>query len=261
MEKNSNNLTQMPILDEKRYVTVQKDSKNQETREMKVKDRFIIIGIIAVIIMFFSPFVVGIIDAFNHIFGDSILARVVIVTIWILVAFLIVRKFKKAIRLAKTVELGTAQRKEVKIIDFEYSKPQDDRWYYIILSDWEKKYKSFYHEWAKIIGKTDEELKNDKFYEEHWITLNLQDRYAIKKHLEERIFDLELQKKEVNGFEKLKLDSEIEELKYKKNDIEQYHLHTKELDFYIWDTYTVLIDPDDNDNYILEMDKLEVDKW
>ena len=81
MEKNSNNLTQMPILDEKRYVTVQKDSKNQETREMKVKDRFIIIGIIAVIIMFFSPFVVGIIDAFNHIFGDSILARVVIVTI------------------------------------------------------------------------------------------------------------------------------------------------------------------------------------
>lgn len=257
MEKNSNNLRQMPILDEKRYITVQKDSKNRETREMKAKDRFIIIGIIAVIIMFFSPFVISLVDVFKDIFGDSVLARLVVVIIWILIVFLIVRKFKKAIRLAKAVEWGIVQTKEVKIIGFEYSKSEDDRWYYIILSDWEKKYKSFYHKWAKIIGKTDEELKKDKFYEEHWIILDLQNRDIAKKELDQKISSLELQKMDANMFKKIKLNSEIDELKSKKNDLELYHLHTQKWNFYIWDTDKVLIDPDDADNYILESEN----KW
>lgn len=231
------------------------DINYKEIKDMRAKDRFIVIGIISVIIMFFSPFVISLIDAFKDIFGDSILPRIVVIIIWILIVFLIVGKFEKAIRLAKAVERGIVQTKEVKIIGFEYSESEDSSWYYIILSDWEKKYKSFYRKWAKIIGKTDEELKKDKFYEEHWIILDLKDREIAKKQLEQMILNLELQKKEVKWTEKLKLISEINELKYKKNDLKPYHLHTQKWDFYIWDTDKVLIDPDDANNYILESEK------
>lgn len=40
----------------------------------------------------------------------------------------------------------------------------------------------------------------------------------------------------------------------KKQNLEQYHLHTHEWDFYIWEKNTVLIDPADPDNYTIESD-------
>lgn len=236
----------------------QENNNYKEIKDMGAKDRFVVIGIISVIIMFFSPMVISLTDMFKDIFGDSILARVVVVIIGILIIFFIIKKFKKAVRLAEVVELGTARTKEVKIIDFEYSKSEDSRWYYIILSDWEKKYKSFYYKWAKIIGKTDEELKKDKFYEEHWIILDLQNRDVTKRELDQKISSLESQKMDANMFKKIKLNSEIDELKYKKNDLELYHLHTEKWDFYIWDTDKVLIDPDDTNNYILESEKQKI---
>lgn len=249
MEKNSNNRGQTPISDKEQYVTVKKDSKNREMREMGTKDRFLIIGISVAIILFLSPFIASLSDMYKKLpsWGRLIFLLIIFFVIWF-----IILKIKKRIRFFKNIECGSVWEKEVKIVDFEYSESENDRWYCIILSDWEKIYKGFYCRWAKIIGKTDDELRNDEFYGKNWIDLDLLDRDIIKKQLDKKISDLESQKKNENMLKKLKLSSEIGELQKKKNDLEPYHLHSKKWDFYLGDTYKILVDPEDSDNYILE---------
>lgn len=249
MRENSNNLTQKPILDKKRYVTVQKDSKNRETREMEAKDRFLIIGIFLAIIMFLSPFITSLFDMFK---GLSRWEKLIFLLILCSIIWLVILKVIKRMRFFKNIECGSVWKKEAKIVDFEYSESDDDSWYYVILSDWEKKYKVLYCSWAKIIGKTDLDLETDDFYEKNWISLDLQDRDTMKKQIDKKISDLELQRTNVSFFKKHKIDSEIEVLKHKKQDLEMYHLHSQGWDFYIWDTYKVLVDLEDANNYILE---------
>ena len=45
-------------------------------------------------------------------------------------------------------------------------------------------------------------------------------------------------------------------MKKRKHDLDPYHLHTYEWDFYIWDEYVLLVDPDDSNNYIFEKDNV-----
>ena len=56
----------------------------------------------------------------------------------------------------------------------------------------------------------------------------------------------------VNLLKILKSAARIKKIEHKKNDLEPYHLHTYEWDFYIWDEYIILIDPDDSSNYTFE---------
>ena len=256
---------QMNINDEKkdtnwddgRYVIEQIDSKNFEKRPAKAKDWFIVAGIIAIILMPFVLFFKAFFGVLKDIFKDSIRIKVIIWITVILITFFIINKVKKGIRLAKAVESGKAIKREVKIIDFIYKSwgENSESGYHIVLSDWERQYTSKLYKGSKIMWKTEDQLKKDKFYEKNWIVLNIQDRVITKKQLAQRIYDLELQKQNQNFFRRLQLDSEITELTKKMDDLEEYHLHTSVWDFYIWGLDKVLIDPDDANNYILESEK------
>ena len=59
---------------------------------MKIKDWFIIIGIISVFIMFFSPFINSLSENFNDISGSSILARAILGILVILIVYFIIKK-------------------------------------------------------------------------------------------------------------------------------------------------------------------------
>lgn len=207
MQEYKRNKTKESIEHKRWYVTVKKDINTWETRPIETKDRLFVMGIIAIILMFLSPFIRGFINIFNDIFWKSVLAWAILGILIILMIFFVLKKVRKTINLANAVEGGTALKKVVKIVDFEYFTSDDNSWYYIILSDWEKRYKSSYHKWAKIFGKDGEELKRNKF-------------------------------------------------KWKKQNLDQYHLHSKKWDFYIWDEYIILMDPDDLSNYTFESNKI-----
>lgn len=249
MVKKSNNHKQVSVLDKKWYVTVQKDSTNREMREIKAKDRFLIVGIFGVILMFLSPLIAFLFDIFKNLPSWVVLLCVLI---FCFIIWFAVLKVKNRIKFFKNIECWNVEKKEVKIVEFEFSSSENDSWYYIILSDWEKKYRGFYCSWAEIIGKTDLELKSDEFYGKNWISLDLQDRSNIKKQLDEKISDLKLKRIDANFLERNNIDSEIDLLEYKKQDLETYHLHSQRWDFYIWDVYKIFIDLDDENNYILE---------
>ena len=185
----------------------------------------------------------------------------IIFRIFILLAVCyIVLKIIRISHLHKAVESWTAIRKKAKVIDFSYGYNgwggEDDtsNWYYVVVSDWIDDYDWMFHRWARIIWKLDEDLKKDEFYKENGITLDLNNRDITRKQLDQKISEIELQMSDVWFFKKWKLKVKIWELKNKKNDLEPYHLHTREWDFYIWDEYTILIDPDDPSNYTFERD-------
>lgn len=163
MQEWKNNNTKESIKYKDWYVTVQKDINTWETRPIETKDRLFVIGIISIILVFLSPFIRGFINIFNDIFRNSILAWGILWILIILMISLAVRKVRKIINLSNAVECWTVLKKMVKIIDFEYFTSDDNSWYYIIFSDWEKKYKSSYHKWAKIFNKKGKELKNYNF--------------------------------------------------------------------------------------------------
>ncbi len=182
---------------------------------------------------------------------------VVLIIIWVTVVTI-----KRDIHLQNLIESWSAIRKKAKIIDFQFAENgggwEDDtsKWYYVVVFDWENDYDGMFHRWARIIWKLEEEIKKDKFYEESGITLDLINRDITKKQLDARIEELKLKQKEASFFEKWKIRIKIWELENKKNDLEPYHLHTREWDFYIWDEYTILIDPEDPSNYTFERDNV-----
>ena len=187
-----------------------------------------------------------------------------VVFLWIILILIcrIAFKIRKLYRLNKAIESWSAIRKKAKIIDFQFAENgggwenDTSKWYYVVVFDWENDYDGMFHRWARIIWKLEEEIKKDKFYEESGIPLDLKNRDITKKQLDARIEELKLKQKEASFFEKWKIRIKIWELKNKKNDLEPYHLHTREWDFYIWDEYTILIDPEDPSNYTFESDNV-----
>jgi hypothetical protein len=187
-----------------------------------------------------------------------------IIFLWIILIAIcwIVFKILKLYRLNKAIESWSAIRKKAKIIDFQFAKNgggwEDDtsEWYYVVVFDWENDYDGMFHRWARIVWKPEDEIKKDKFYEENWITLDLKDKDKTRKQLDDKISELKLELPKAKFIKDIKLKMKIWELENKKKDLEPYHLHTREWDFYIWDEYTILIDPDDPSNYTFETGRL-----
>ena len=209
--------------------------------------------------MFFMPFI----NVWIEMYKD-LPTRGKVVFLWIILILIcrIAFKIRKLYRLNKAIESWSAIRKKAKIIDFQFAENgggwenDTSKWYYVVVFDWENDYDGMFHRWARIIWKLEEEIKKDKFYEESGIPLDLKNRDITKKQLDARIEELKLKQKEASFFEKWKIRIKIWELKNKKNDLEPYHLHTREWDFYIWDEYTILIDPEDPSNYTFESDNV-----
>lgn len=215
----------------------------------------ILIGFFWVVIMIFMPFV----NIWIEMYKDSpTRGKITILGLILLAICNIVIKIKKAYRLEKVVESWSAIRKKVKVIDFQFARNgggwDDDtsEWYYVVVFDWENDYDGMFHRWARIVWKPEDEIKKDKFYEENWITLDLKDKDKTRKQLDDKIAELKLELPKAKFIKDVKLKMKIWELENKKKDLEPYHLHTREWDFYIWDEYTILIDPDDPSNYTFE---------
>ena len=85
-----------------------------------------------------------------------------------------------------------------------------------------------------------------------WITLDLNNRDITRQQLDQKISELKSEKEGVNLLKTIKSVALIEKLENKKHDLEPYHLYTEEWNFYIWDEYVILIDPDDPSNYTSE---------
>ena len=210
------------------------------------------------IIAVFMPFISVLIHMYNDspTRGKAIFWGVIILIIWFATI-----EIRKLYRLHKAVEDWTAIRKLVKIIDFKFAnkrgwEDETTRWYYVITSDWQNNYKWMFHRWAKIYWKSEDDLMNDDFYIEEWITLDLTNRDITRQQLDQKILNLKSESQRVNLFKKQKLFMKIIKIQNKKHDLEPYHLHTHEWDFYIWDEYVLLVDPDDSNNYTFEKDKV-----
>lgn len=212
------------------------------------------LGVISIFIWVVSLFV----KPFIYMYRDTpIRGRVIFLWILIIPVISFIIEIIKDYRLNKAIEKWTAIRKTVKIIDFKYANKnggenETTSWYYVIMSDWENKYKWKFHRWAKIYWKSEEELMNDDFYMKEWITLDLNNRDITRQQLDQRISEL---KSEKNGANLLKIIKSVvwtKKFENKKHDLEPYHLHTGEWDFYIWDEYVILMDPDDANNYTTE---------
>ena len=229
-------------------------NNNQEHKSMHFKDRIILLGIILFLIMLFARIFIWLFSILSDIFNDTLTAWIIIWVIILIILFFIIKRIIKSIRLDKAIKSGVIRRKRVKVIGFKWIKHDNGHIedYYVIFSDWENIYQSIRHVLPRIIWKTDEDLKNDEFYKKKWIILDLNNRDITKHQLEQRISDLELLKIEGDRINNSRSDSEILEYKNKIKDLEPYHLHTNEWDFYIWDEDVVLIDPEDSSNYILE---------
>lgn len=211
-------------------------------------------GIVWFFVMLFMPFI----KVLSEMYQDMP-TRWRAIFIWIpliaVISFII--KVRKIYRLDKAIEKWAAIRKTVKIIDFKYANKnggenESTSWYFVIMSDWENKYKWKFHRWAKIYWKSEEELMNDDFYMKEWITLDLNNRDITRQQLDQKISELKSEKDGVNLLKTIKSVALIEKLENKKHDLEPYHLHTGEWNFYIWDEYVILIDPDDPSNYTSE---------
>ena len=233
---------------------------NPNTKEIpKPIGCLLLVGFFWVIVMLFMPLVNGIISMYKD---TPTRGKIIILGLILFPICSIAIQIKKAYHLEKVIESWSAIRKKVKIIDFQFAKDgggwEDDtsEWYYVVVSDWQDDYDGMFHRWARIVWKKEEELKNDKFYEENWIILDLKNRDITRKQLDDKIEELKIKQSEASFFKEWKIRIQIWELKNKKNDLEPYHLHTREWDFYIWDEYTILIDPDDPSNYTFETGRL-----
>lgn len=226
-----------------------------EIKNKWAKDRIILLWLASFFVMVILKTIEWSYCILNDILKNSYHAWIIIGIIILICLFFIIRKIRKRIRLDNAIKSGIVRRKQVKVIGFEWIKNDNNQHcgdYYIVFSDWENKYNSITYTLPEIVWKTDECLKNDEFFIKKWIILDLQNREITKKQLEQKISELESQKTEENSSKNSSLDSEILEYKNKINDLEPYHLHTKDRDFYIWDSDIVLIDPEDQNNYILE---------
>jgi len=183
--------------------------------------------------------------------------RVIFVLIILIAVVSFIIKIRKFYRLDKAIEKWIAIRKTVKIIDFKFAnkrggEDETTNWYYVVMSDWENNYKWRFHRWAKIYWKSEEELMNDNFYIKEWITLDLNNRDTTRQQLDQKISELRSEKNGLNLLKTFKLLAWIKKIENKKHDLEPYHLHTGEWNFYIWDEFVILIDPDDSNNYTPE---------
>ena len=102
----------------------------------------------------------------------------------------------------------------MKVIDFKFAnkngwEDETTHWYYVITSDWENNYKWMFHRWAKIYWKSEEDLINDEFYREEWITLNLTNKDITRQQLDQKISSLEAEGEYANFFKKWKRENMI----------------------------------------------------
>ena len=165
--------------------------------------------------------------------------------------------------------------KRPKICGFLYVSNRDSdgfttSWYFIIADDWWIEYRSprltdSIFTWEKWIS-----ISMD-YYTQRWILYSLSDPRYIKsaefvrvKEIEQKIETLQKQCNYVDRKEKKNLLKEIAELKKERITLLPHHLvsnwdsylswsDTNSSDFYIWDEINVFIDPENPDDYVMEI--------
>jgi len=163
--------------------------------------------------------------------------------------------------LCNHLKKGTVLIERVSIDSFEYYSFDEDSWYYVICYNWWEKYKenlkwaqSYLHWWCKV------DLIDRDYCKKKWVPYSPNDpKYdeeamnKKKKNMYSKIELMEKQLKDAKWKDKDEIKEEIRKLNDEMKKIVPPYVYYKNRRLYIWDEITVYINPNNHNNYIMDI--------